>query len=141
MQDVFVLQTQGRKRWRVYRPPPPARLPRADPFARGKGADELSTFELDAPLIDVVLRPGQLLYVPAGFPHTTDTEFVTSDEGNSGDGEEREASLHMTLGVDSLIWGLTYAGLRAVALKRAAQPDKLLLTKLPPNLYWQMQVL
>ena len=35
-QDVFVLQTQGRKRWRVYAPPPPSRMPRVDPYARGK---------------------------------------------------------------------------------------------------------
>ena len=36
-QDVFVLQTQGRKRWRVFAPPPPKRMIKADPFARGKG--------------------------------------------------------------------------------------------------------
>ena len=33
-QDVFVLQQEGFKRWRVFAPPPPARI-RADPFARG----------------------------------------------------------------------------------------------------------
>lgn len=34
-QDVFVLQQQGYKHWRVYAPPPPSRMPRADPYARG----------------------------------------------------------------------------------------------------------
>lgn len=70
-QDVFVIQTQGQKRWRVYSPPPPARLFRSDPFARGKGTDSLEFSELEPPLIDTVLGPGQILYVPAGFPHTT----------------------------------------------------------------------
>ena len=70
-QDVFVIQTQGQKRWRVYRPPPPSRLFRSDPFARGKGTDTLEFSELESPMIDTVLGPGQILYVPAGFPHTT----------------------------------------------------------------------
>ena len=29
------MQTQGLKRWRVFAPPPPSRMPRADPLARG----------------------------------------------------------------------------------------------------------
>lgn len=71
-QDVFVLQTQGMKRWRVFRPPEPQRQYRADPFARGKATDVLTLSELDSePLVDTVLMPGQVLYVPAGFPHTT----------------------------------------------------------------------
>ncbi|CAN0198219.1 unnamed protein product, partial [Ectocarpus fasciculatus] len=41
-QDVFVMQTQGRKRWRVFPPPPTQAKPKADPMARGKGADVLS---------------------------------------------------------------------------------------------------
>ena len=39
----------------------------------GKSKDTLSLSELKEPLIDVVMRPGQILYVPAGFPHTTGT--------------------------------------------------------------------
>lgn len=74
-QDVFVLQTQGYKRWRVFNPPPPNRLFKADPFARGKGTDVLELEELEQPLIDTVLSPGQVLYVPAGFPHTTGRTF------------------------------------------------------------------
>lgn len=70
-QDVFVMHSQGMKRWRVYAPPAPAKMLRADPFARGKGLDVLSLVELQAPLIDTVLEPGQVLYIPAGFPHTT----------------------------------------------------------------------
>ena len=37
----------------------------------GKSKDTLELSELAAPLLDVVMSPGQILYVPAGFPHTT----------------------------------------------------------------------
>lgn len=57
----------------MFRPPPPARMPRVDPLARGKATDTLELTELEAPLLDVVLEPGHILYVPAGFPHTTGT--------------------------------------------------------------------
>jgi hypothetical protein len=40
------------------------------------------------PLIDTVLLPGQMLYIPAGFPHTTDTLEEPS----------AEASIHLTIG-------------------------------------------
>lgn len=71
-QDVFVLQTSGYKHWRVFAPPPPSTMPRADPFARGKVKDVLALQELDKePLIETTLGPGEFLYVPAGYPHTT----------------------------------------------------------------------
>lgn len=72
-QDVFVLQTQGSKHWRVFAPPDPSKLPRADPYARGKGTDMLLLSELGEPLLDTVVSAGQMLYVPAGYPHTTGT--------------------------------------------------------------------
>lgn len=70
-QNVFVLQTQGQKHWRVFQPPHPAERCRADAFARGKGNDMFNFNELSEPLVDTVLSPGQMLYIPAGFPHTT----------------------------------------------------------------------
>ena len=75
-QDVLVFQTSGQKHWRVYSPPSPASTPFADPLARGKGSDLLHHAELQAqgkgePLVDVMLRQGEVLYAPAGFPHTT----------------------------------------------------------------------
>ncbi|CAN0428042.1 unnamed protein product [Ectocarpus fasciculatus] len=67
-QDVFVMQTQGRKRWRVFPPPPTQAKPKADPMARGKGADVLSLDEMigegkPGALVDVVLEPGQVRVV------------------------------------------------------------------------------
>ena len=64
--DVFVLQVEGSKRWLVRRPVHPAPLrdqpwtDRADDVRRAAEAD---------PLLDVVLRPGDCLYLPRGFLH------------------------------------------------------------------------
>eukprot|EP00586_Coscinodiscus_wailesii_P020750 CAMPEP_0172515860 /NCGR_PEP_ID=MMETSP1066-20121228/271500_1 /TAXON_ID=671091 /ORGANISM="Coscinodiscus wailesii, Strain CCMP2513" /LENGTH=341 /DNA_ID=CAMNT_0013297087 /DNA_START=341 /DNA_END=1363 /DNA_ORIENTATION=+ len=46
-QDVVVIQTGGRKRWKVYAPPDPARRPASDVFARGKGEDNLPLYSLE----------------------------------------------------------------------------------------------
>jgi hypothetical protein len=62
-QDVIVLQTQGRKHWRIFSPPAPSLQPKADPYTRGKAKDVLKMEELGPPLLDAVLEPGQLLYV------------------------------------------------------------------------------
>ena len=58
-QDVLLIQSTGRKRWRVYRPPPPGRAPTLDPFARGKGTDLLECAEEEL-LLDTVMEPGQV---------------------------------------------------------------------------------
>jgi hypothetical protein len=71
--DVFVLQVHGHKRWEVYRPGPGN-----DPRAPGER------------LLDVVLEPGDCLYVPIGFPHAVWTE--------------RSASAHLTVGVLTYKW-------------------------------------
>ena len=71
-QDVLLVQCTGRKRWRVFRPPPPSEQPALDPFARGKGTDSMKPPASDL-LVDTVMEPGQVLYIPAGFPHETDT--------------------------------------------------------------------
>lgn len=163
-QDVFVLQTSGYKHWRVYRPPPVSRMPRADPYSRGKGKDILSLSELsEEPLIDTTLGPGQLLYVPAGYPHTTGIAFnfffcahvcvcilvshsqLLTRQFHGPDTihdipEDGGPSVHLTIGVDTLIWDLNYASLRRIALQRAGIKDKLLPTKLPDEAYWPLQV-
>ena len=74
-----------------------------------------------------------LLYVPAGFPHTTDTVH-TAAAGAAAD----EDSIHMTIGLDTHIWGLDYAGLRRGALARLGLPDVLTETTLGARLYWRL---
>jgi len=80
-QDVVVVQTQGRKHWRIYSPPTTSCTD--NPFARGKGVGNdlpLSLLESSGSklLLDVIMTPGDLLFVPARFPHTTDTLLVSS---------------------------------------------------------------
>jgi lysine-specific demethylase/histidyl-hydroxylase NO66 len=63
--EAFVLQLEGRKRWRVYKPlQDEFALPR---FSSGNySQDDLKDHK---PIIDVILEPGDLLYFPRGFIH------------------------------------------------------------------------
>lgn len=126
-QDVVVVQTQGRKRWRVYTPPDCECKMNADAFCRGKGDDELTVdmlvVEGSELLLDVTLEPGDILFVPVRFPHTTDTLNCYDDEKNSGRGDnngckERKSSIHMTIGLDTHVWAQNYMSMRTLALRR-----------------------
>ena len=118
-QDVLLVQSTGRKRWRVYRPPPPNTTPAYDPFARGKGVDHMEFVEADL-LLDTVMEPGQVLYIPAGFPHTTDTILEPVEDAVAS-----QPSVHLTVGVDTHLWSLSYAHLRQLALARKGMPPTL----------------
>ncbi|GAA2715446.1 cupin domain-containing protein [Actinoplanes palleronii] len=83
--DVFVLQVEGAKRWRVHPPVLP------DPLERqpwGGRADEVGATAEGEPLLDVELLPGDALYLPRGWLHSART----------GSGR----SLHLTVGVRAL---------------------------------------
>jgi bifunctional lysine-specific demethylase and histidyl-hydroxylase NO66 len=80
--DVFVLQTHGRKRWRVY--PPAVPLPsREQPWRIGMGAP-------GGPILEAELEPGDCLYVPRGFLH----DAVAREE----------ISIHVTVGIMAHTW-------------------------------------
>lgn len=111
-QDVIAVQVQGSKRWRIWSPPPPQDKITADPFTRGKGQDTMSDEELGEPLLDIVMEPGETLYIPAAYPHKTDTATGVSLS---------EESVHLTLGIDTHVWDLNYACMRTSALERAGQ--------------------
>ena len=64
--DVFVLQVEGEKRWRLHRPVHPAPL-RDQPWTSRRAAVEEEAAR--EPLLDVVLRPGDCLYLPRGYLH------------------------------------------------------------------------
>ena len=64
--DVFVLQIQGSKRWQIH--PPVLQAPLRDqPWNDRKAAVQSRAAE--KPLIEVVLEPGDCLYLPRGFLH------------------------------------------------------------------------
>jgi hypothetical protein len=80
--DVFVLQVDGRKRWRIHEPV------LAEPLERqswGGRAEEVSATAAGDPALDVVLSPGDALYLPRGWLHAADALG--------------ERSLHLTIGV------------------------------------------
>ena len=80
--DVFVFQISGSKHWKIYSPifdPPHA----SQPFRP-------QMFTQSAPLLELDIEPGDLLYLPRGFVHTTNTTD--------------HASAHVTLGVTVYTW-------------------------------------
>jgi Cupin superfamily protein len=80
--DVFVLQVAGEKRWLVYEPALELPLRNQKYSAEMGGPGE--------PVHDLVLRPGDMLYLPRGWLH----EALTSDSD----------SLHLTVGVNVVTW-------------------------------------
>ncbi|WP_431975748.1 cupin domain-containing protein [Micromonospora haikouensis] len=83
--DVFVLQVDGRKHWRIHPPVLP------DPLERqpwGGRADEVSATAQGPAALDVVLEPGDALYLPRGWLHSAQAQETSS--------------LHLTVGIRAL---------------------------------------
>lgn len=70
LQDVFVLQTVGTKRWWVHGPHVPLPVAGQDCGPEGVPPGEL--------LLEIVLEPGDLLYLPRGFVHHAEALDQTS---------------------------------------------------------------
>ncbi|MFI5495640.1 cupin domain-containing protein [Actinoplanes sp. NPDC051859] len=83
--DVFVLQVDGTKRWRIHEPVLPDPLERQ---AWGGRADEVGAVAEGPAALDVVLAPGDALYLPRGWLHSAEAQG--------------ERSLHLTFGVRAL---------------------------------------
>jgi len=83
--DVFVVHLEGSKRWRVWEPLERTRLP-----VRAAGVTMPTLDELGSPALDRTLRPGDVLYLPRGFPHAAETVDA--------------AAAHLTIGVVALSW-------------------------------------
>jgi len=102
--DVFVLQVEGEKRWMIRRPVHPSPL-RDEPWTDRAAAVALEAQE--DPLLDIVLRPGDCLYLPRGFLHA-----ATALGG---------VSTHLTVGVHTWTRHALAEELLQVALARLAQ--------------------
>ena len=68
--DVFVLQIEGEKRWRIHRPVLASPL-RDQPW-NDRRADVEKRAE-EAPLMETLLKPGDCLYLPRGHLHAAST--------------------------------------------------------------------
>jgi JmjC domain len=80
--DVFVLQIEGQKRWRIHRPVLASPL-RDQPWSDRRADVEKRAEE--APLMETLLKPGDCLYLPRGYMHA-----ATALGG---------VSTHLTLGI------------------------------------------
>ena len=91
--DVLIIQVVGQKHWRVYRKIP---IPFPYPHEQvGKEGMEIPPPVLEGPLlIDRVLRPGDVLYMPRGYVH----------EARS---LEEEPSFHVTVALATHDWTLS----------------------------------
>ncbi|MDQ3738486.1 MAG: cupin domain-containing protein, partial [Actinomycetota bacterium] len=82
--DVLIVQLSGTKRWRVWE-----RLERTRWPVRGAPGLAAPTLEeLDEPVLDRTLRPGDCVHIPRGCPHAPET---IDDE-----------SVHLTIGIMAL---------------------------------------
>lgn len=92
--DVFVLQLKGQKHWQLFEPTHP--LPISSQISNER-KDEVP----DEPVLDVVLRAGDALYVPRGWWHKVapvpghDTIHVT-------------VAMHTPLVLDYVIWAAAH---------------------------------
>ncbi|MGY1746225.1 cupin domain-containing protein [Blastococcus sp. SYSU D00695] len=83
--DVFVLQVAGQKHWRIHAPVHPDPL-RSQPWEGHR--DAVATAAEGEPVIDAVLEPGDVLYLPRGYLHSATALG--------------EISAHLTVGVHSV---------------------------------------
>ena len=104
--DVLVLQVDGRKHWTIH--PPAVELPLKSQPSSALGPDPVGG---RPPEIDVVLEPGDALYLPRGWLHSAQT---TDDR-----------SIHLTVGLLATTWAdvltdlLGGAGQQDLALRHA----------------------
>ena len=101
--DVFILQQEGKKRWRVYKPLKGGVLPR-------KSSRDFLENEIGKPVMDVVLGPGDLLYLPRGWIH----QAITTREDTH--------SLHLTVScMQDWSWASILEEIIPEALRRTAE--------------------
>lgn len=83
--DVFVLQIEGRKHWRIHEPVLANPLPE-EPW--DTVTELVAQRAAEPPVLDVTLEPGDCLYLPRGFLHSATALG--------------ETSIHLTFGVHTL---------------------------------------
>ncbi len=66
--DVFVLQLAGQKRWIIHEPVHPWPM-RHEPWDTGGRKEQVAQAAAGEPVLDVVLEPGDCLYLPRGYLH------------------------------------------------------------------------
>ncbi|MEN8704808.1 MAG: cupin domain-containing protein [Nocardioides marinisabuli] len=105
--DVFVLQVAGRKKWSIHAPVLPSPL-RDQPWTDHRDAVRRAAER--EPVIEAVLEPGDVLYLPRGYLHS-----ATALGG---------VTVHLTLGVHSWTRYAVAEELVALALQRLGDDEE-----------------
>ena len=111
--EAFCLQIEGQKRWKVYAP-----LNKAEELPRVSSNDFTDDdLRESQPVIDTVLQPGDLLYMPRGWIH----QAITLQDDSGSD----KHSLHLTISVSQQwAWADFLELLLPDALNSAINSDK-----------------
>ena len=118
--DVFILQLEGFKRWRVYAP-----FNKRETLPRASSADytEKQMDEAEEE-VDMVLGPGDVLYLPRGWIHQAET-VVRPNHLPKMPGVSDDHSLHLTVSaMQNWSWADFLELLLPEALEGAATSDK-----------------
>ncbi|KAJ8716829.1 hypothetical protein PYW07_003456 [Mythimna separata] len=115
--EAFILQTEGKKRWRVYKP---LNEEEVLPRVSSKNYDQN---EIGKPILEVTLEAGDLLYFPRGYIH----QAVTIDG---------EHSLHVTISMyQKHSWADLFEKLIPAAVQMAISENVDLRKGLPFDIY------
>ena len=119
--DVFILQLEGFKRWRVYAP-----FNKAETLPRTSSSDytEKEVEEMGEEEVDMVLGPGDVLYLPRGWIHQAET-VARPQHIPKIPGVKDDHSLHLTVSaMQNWSWADFLELLIPEALEGAASSDK-----------------
>ncbi|KAL3788220.1 hypothetical protein HJC23_004687 [Cyclotella cryptica] len=119
--DVFILQLEGFKRWRVY---PPINKKETLPRASSRDYTEKEVEEMGEEEVDMVLGPGDVLYLPRGWIHQAET-VTRPGHLPKVTGVKDDHSLHLTVSaMQNWSWADFLEMLIPEALEGAAASDK-----------------
>ncbi|XP_012218584.1 ribosomal oxygenase 1 [Linepithema humile] len=103
--EAFILQIEGKKRWRLYMPP------NENEYLPRYSSKNFNQLEIGEPILDTIVEAGDLVYLPRGTIHQGETIDDTH-------------SLHVTLSVyQKNSWCDLLEKLLPQALKRATEVD------------------
>jgi len=112
--DAFLLQTSGKKHWKVWLPKVTSPVWGVHENGQwGKGFSKMGS--VGPLLLDHTLEPGDLLYVPRGFVHQTSTTTPTDRTSDTTD-----ASVALTVALSTEMYDLVYEKALHCVLWKAA---------------------
>lgn len=120
--EAFILQVEGRKRWKLYRPRSVAE------YLPSESSANFSDSDIGEPILETLLEAGDCMYFPRGTIHQATT---VADQH----------SLHITLSMyQRQTWGDLLEIMVPMALKKAIADNVKLRAGLPVNIWQRMGI-